>query len=70
MGNSKQLEFVIPDIKIKRSDNAQVRHNLMSIDPDKRKKLKISKSTLWYQQTKIREGKAIKIYNKTKVRIE
>jgi len=25
----------------------------MSIDPEKRKKLKINKSTLWYQQRKI-----------------
>jgi len=42
----------------------------MSIDPDKRKDLKINKSTLWYQQKKIKEGKSIKIYKKTKVRIE
>jgi len=42
----------------------------MSIDPEKRKELRINKSTLWYQQKKIKEGKAIKIYNKTMVRIE
>ena len=42
----------------------------MSIDPDKRKELKINKSTLWYQQKKIKEGKRIKVYNKTKVRIK
>jgi len=42
----------------------------MSIDPEKRKELKINKSTLWYQQKKIKEGKTIKIYNKTKIRIE
>jgi len=41
----------------------------MSIDPEKRKELKINKSTLWYQQ-KIKEGKTIKIYNKTKVKIK
>jgi CRISPR-associated protein Cas1 len=42
----------------------------MSIDPKKRKELKINKSTLWYQQKKIKEGKSIKIYNKTRGRIE
>jgi len=41
----------------------------MSIDPDKRKELKINKSTLWYQQKKIKEGKSIKIYSKTRLRI-
>ena len=70
MGNVKQLEFTIPYIEIKRNDNSQVRDKIMSIDPEKRKELKINKSTLWYQQKKIKEGKTIKIYNKTKVRIE
>ena len=29
------------------------------LDPEKRKELKINKSTLWYQQKKIKEGKSI-----------
>jgi CRISPR-associated protein Cas1 len=70
MGNSKHLEFAIPDIEIKRNDNSQVRDRIMSIDPEKRKELKINKSTLWYQQKRIKEGKSIKIYNKTKMKIE
>ena len=41
----------------------------MSIGPEKRKELKINKSTLWYEQKKIKEGKTIKMYNKTKVKI-
>ena len=69
-GNSKSLEFTIPDIEIKRNDNSQVRDKIMSIDPEKRKELKINKSTLWYQQKKIKEGKTTKIYNKTKGKIE
>ena len=40
------------------------------LDPAKRKESEINKSTLWYQQKKIKEGKTIKIHNKTKVRIE
>jgi len=70
VGNSKQLEFSIPDTEIKRNDNSQVRERIMSIDPEKRKELKISKSTLWYQQKKIKEGKTLKVYNKTRVKIE
>ena len=42
----------------------------MSIDPEKRKELKINKSTLLYQQRKIKERKTIKIYNKTMVKID
>jgi len=45
-------------------------NKIISVNPEKRKELKINKSTLWYQQKKIREGKPIKIYNKTNVRIE
>jgi CRISPR-associated protein Cas1 len=42
----------------------------MSIDPEKRKDLKINKSTLWYQQKKIKEGRTISVYSKTKVKIK
>jgi len=68
-GNSKQLEFSIPDVAIKRNDNSQIRERIMSIDPEKRKDSKINKSTLWYQQKKIKEGKTIKVYNKLGVRL-
>jgi CRISPR-associated protein Cas1 len=68
-GNSKSLEFTIPDIEIKRKDNSLFGDKIVSIDPEKRKELKISKSTLWYQQKKIKEGKTLKVYKKTKVRI-
>jgi len=40
------------------------------LDPEKRKELKINKSTLWYQQKRIKEGKTIKMYRKTRVKIE
>jgi len=52
-GNSKSLEFTIPDIEIKRNDNSKVRERTMSIDPEKRKELKINKSAIWYQQKNI-----------------
>ena len=70
LGKAKTLEFKIPDIEISRNDTIDVQNKIMSIDPEKRKVLKINKSTLWYQQEKIKEGKTIKMYNKTKVRIE
>jgi len=69
-GNSKSLEFTIPDIEIKRNDNSRIRERIISIDPDKGKELKINKSTLWYQQKRIKEGKSIKIYSKTKMKIK
>lgn len=68
-GKSKGLDFNIPDIKIERVDNKEVRSKIMSINPDKRKELKINKSTLWYQQKKIKEGKEIKVYRKTREEI-
>ena len=64
------MEFKIPDTAISRNDTMDMRNKILSIDPQKRKELKINKSTLWYQQKKIKEGKIIKVYNKTKVRIE
>ena len=47
-----------------------MRNKIISICPEKGKDLKINKSILWYQQKKIKEGKSIKVYNKTRVRNE
>ena len=69
-GKSKVLDFYIPEMRIERVDNKEVRSRIMSIDPQKRKELGINKSTLWYQQKKIKEGKEIKVYSKTIVKIE
>ena len=69
-GKIKTLDFKIPDIEISRNDTIDVQNKIMSIDPEKRKALKINKSTLWYQQKKIKEGREIKVYKKTKVKIE
>ena len=69
-GKEKKLEFKIADIEISRNDTIDVQNKIMSINPEKRRALKINKSTLWYQQKKIKEGNTVKMYNKTKVRIE
>ena len=59
-GKSKALDFNIPKIRIDRVDDKELRSKIMSINPEKRKKLKINKSTLWYQQKKIKEEKRLK----------
>ena len=64
LGKSKTLDFYIPEIKIERVDNREIRSRIMSIDPIKRKELGINKSTLWYQQKRIKERKEIKVYRK------
>jgi len=46
---------------ISRNDSNEMRNKIMSIDLEKGKKLKINKSTLWYQQKKIKEGESMKI---------
>ena len=69
-GKTKALNFKIPDIEISRNDTIDVKNKIMSIDPEKRKALKLNKSTLWYQHKKIKEGKTIEVYNMTKVKIE
>ena len=70
LGKAMEMKFNIPNINMERNDNIEMRNKIMSIDPEKRKELKINKSTLWYQQRKVKEGKTLKVYNKTKVKIE
>jgi CRISPR-associated protein Cas1 len=68
-GKEKKLEFKIADIEISRNDTIDVQNKIMSINPEKRRALKINKSTLWYQQKKFKEVKEIKVYKKTMVKI-
>ena len=58
---SKNFEFIIPKINIKRNDCTNLRKKIESIETEERKILKINKSTLWYQQRKIKEGKPVKL---------
>ena len=68
-GKSKVLDFNIPEMRIERAENKDVRSKIKSIDLQKRRELGINKSTLWYQQKKIKEGKEIRVYSKTRVKI-
>ncbi|MHB1830016.1 MAG: CRISPR-associated endonuclease Cas1 [Candidatus Micrarchaeaceae archaeon] len=63
-GKSSDLTFTLPEIKLKRTDSIDVKEDILKITPEERKRLHINKSTLWYMQKNIREGKKIKIYNK------
>ena len=62
--NNKILNFEIPEIKFYRNDDIEIRKWIMSLTPEDRKRLKINKSTLWYRQKAIKDGKKVKIYSK------
>ena len=54
-GKVKELEFRIPYIAMSRNADIEMRNKIMSINPEKRKALKINKSTLRYEQKRIKE---------------
>lgn len=64
LDKNKRLDFDVPTLTIKRNDSLEVSQRILSMTPDERKKLRISKSGLWYQRKKLTEGKAIKVYDK------
>ena len=64
MGKSGKLQFNVPEFKIKREDNTDIRSKVLSLTPQDRKRLGINKSTLWYMQKHVKEGKKVKIYGK------
>ena len=47
-----------------------MKNKIMSINLENEKKLKMNESMLWYQQKNVKEVKTLKVYNKTKMRIE
>jgi CRISPR-associated protein Cas1 len=66
IGKQDKLEFSIPLVQLKRNDEIDRKDRILSIGPEERKRLGMNKSTLWYQQKYIKEGKRIKLYRKTK----
>ena len=64
MGKSDKFQFNVPMFEIKREDNTDIRNKVLSLTPQDRKRLGINKSTLWYMQKHVREGKGIKVYGK------
>ena len=61
-GKSNSLKFYVPEANISRNDDIDIREKILSITPAERKRLGINKSTLWYRQKAIKEGKTIKLY--------
>jgi CRISPR-associated protein Cas1 len=60
----KELRFNVPAVQIKRNDDLEVRDKILNMTPEQRKELGINKSTLWYIQKNLRDGKKVKLYDK------
>jgi CRISPR-associated protein Cas1 len=69
-GKNRELYFEIPGIKYERNDDKELRAKLLEISLADAKKLGLTKSTLWYIQKNIREGKKIELYEKVKDKIK
>ena len=59
-----RLKMACQWVGIKRNDTMDIRSKVLSLTPKDRKRLGINKSTLWYMQNHIKEGKRIKVYGK------
>lgn len=68
-GNSKTLDLKSPDFTIEHIDS-EMKDRILTMTPEERKAKKINKSTLWYQKKMLNQGKALKVYDKVRVKIE
>ena len=59
-----KLQFKEIDLITRQEDNIEIRSKMLSLTPQVCKRLGINKSTLWYMQKYIKEGKRIKVYGK------
>ena len=66
----QEFDFVIPTMNLNRNDDVELRGKILNMTPDERKKLGINKSTLWYIQKNLSEGKILRIYEKNLLRIQ
>jgi len=69
LDKKKEFDFVIPKMKLNRNDNLELRERILNMASDERKRLGINKSTLWYIQKNLSEGKTPKMYEKILLKI-
>jgi CRISPR-associated protein Cas1 len=65
----KELRFNVPGVPIKRNDDNKTKEYILNLTPEQRKALGINKSTLWYIQKNLRDGKKVKLYDKVRSKI-
>lgn len=65
----KELHFSVHSVQLKRNDDMATRDYILNMTPEQRRELGINKSTLWYIQKNLREGKKVKLYDKVKAKI-
>ena len=65
-----EFNFIIPKMTLNRNDNLELRERILNMTSDERKRLGINKSTLWYIQKNLSEGKTPKIYEKILLKIQ
>ena len=65
----KELHFSVPEVQLKRDDDNATREYILNMTPEQRKELGLNKSTLWYIQKSLQEGKKVKLYDKVKAKI-
>jgi CRISPR-associated protein Cas1 len=56
-------------VPIKRNDDNATRDYILNMMPEQRKKLGIDRSTLWYIQKNLREGKKVKLCDKVRAKM-
>ena len=66
----KELDFVIPKIKLNRNANLELREKILNMTIDERKRLRINKSTFWYIKKNILEQKIMHINSTVLVKIK
>ncbi len=57
-------------MKLNRNDELELKNKILSMTPEKRKRLGINKSTLWHIRKNLYEGKTPKIYEKIMLKIQ
>jgi CRISPR-associated protein Cas1 len=59
----------VPEMQLKCNDDNVTRDFILNMTPEQRKELGINKSTLWYIQKNLREGKKVKLYDKVNAKV-
>jgi hypothetical protein len=70
VGHSVKLDFSNSSPSLRGTDNLDLRRRILSLSQPEARRLRIGKSMLYYLQRNVRTGRSLKLYGKTRQRIE
>lgn len=69
IGKHAEMGFTVPLVNTQRRDAVELQERILPMTPAERKRLRINKSTLWYEKKRLAKGRTIKLHRNMRLKL-